>query len=189
MKKLFTILLILVPFICPAQEAEFDDMYNFKMVNNGTVWQYVYKTDKPDSEILKYFVDAKLFQIDCFDSTKITGIVIEKPLEYQKYKFTSMGTPIFISNSNCSYNIDIEVKDSRYRVTISQVMFALTFNMKLSYLSTNDNQKVSLDLYSYDFKRNRFKPSFSTNRIDKILATIWYNTYLMNDDSTTDNNW
>lgn len=172
------------------KDTVFDEFYNFKILNESVVWQFVYQVDKTEKGIIKYFKDSKLFRVDDMDSVSINGSVDNKPIEYQKYKFSSMGTPMYISNSNCSYNISIDVKDGRYRVTISRVMFASTINMSMNGISTNSNQLSSLNEYAYNFKRNKFKPAFSTYGADKVLATVWYNTYLFKENKESpDSDW
>lgn len=170
-------------------EKSSSEALGFKLINGGIIWQYVYETDKSKDEIVKSFKDSKLFQIEDMDSVTINGAVNNKPIEYRKYKFSSGSIPMFIPNSNCSYIVKIDVKDNRYRVTISQVIFNLTINLTMKYISSNSNRLMSLNEIAYNFKRNIFRPSFSSNEGDKVLATVWYNTYQLSGIEPVTDNW
>lgn len=153
------------------------------------IWQYVYDTDKSESDIVNYFKDSRLFDITNISDNRIYGTVDNKPIEYRKYGFSSMSTPMYISGSNCSYNVSIDIKEKRYRVTVSQIMFQSTTDYNSKYISTNSNSKTSLNVYAYNYNRGQFKSIFSSCGADITLATVWFNTFLITDSEPQNDNW
>lgn len=167
-------LLLLLAFISlsltsSAQEPKSDDNYNFKIQNGSVVWQYVYNTNKTAKDVVSYFSQFGIFDINQANDTTIIGKVRDRPIDAKSYGFSTGLTPMYLIVCKYSCNVLINIKDKRYRVTLTNVSFDY-FSVVVSSTVT-----TTLDEVAYNFNRDKFKNSF--NDAAEILSTIWHDTY------------
>lgn len=181
-----TLLLILLAFISlnltsSAQESKFDDNYNFKIQNGNVVWQYVYNTNKTAKDVVSYFSQFGIFDINHTNDSTIIGKVRDRPIDAKSYGFSTGLTPMYLIVCKYSGNVIINIKDKKYRITLTGVSFDY-FSVIVSNTLT-----TTLDEVAYNFNRNKFKSSFDDAA--EILSTIWYDTYLVKNNIDKDTNW
>lgn len=108
--------------------------------------------------MLSYFTSSNLFSISHSDSLGIVGSVERQSVNYKKFGYKTMLVAMYI-NQPMSYEIEIRIKEERYRVLIKNVTFSSTSNYSMYGVSTNSNSQSSLTEMSYN--HNRGKSHFS----------------------------
>lgn len=180
-KLLFLLSFIILNFTVSAQNVKFDENYNFKILNGNVAWQYIYNTNKSSNDIASYFNQFGVFNINQANDSTIIGRVRDRPIDAKSYGFPTGLTPMYLIVCKYSCNVLINIKDSKYRVTLTDVSF--------DYFSVVASNTIPTTLgeVAYNFNRNKFKNSF--NDAAEILSTIWYDTYLVKNNIDKDNNW
>lgn len=126
---------------------QLDTTYGFNLVDGEVIWQNIFSTDKSAKEISEYFTRVRKFDIVENDSATIYGKVERQNINYEKLGFKRMSVAMFV-NCPTSYKIIIDIKNERYRVTISEVVFAAT--MGLTAISPNSNSLITLAELCYN---------------------------------------
>lgn len=131
MKKLL-LLALLLPVIAMAQENIFplkDGKIEYQKTENSTQSkEALYKNAK--TWIVKYYIDAK--QIIKADDIETGTIILKAKMSASK-----------ILNSYLNYTLQIEVKDEKYRVTISDIIFEYdTLREPLEQLLAKQNART-----------------------------------------------
>ena len=68
-----------------------------------------------------YFFDDQILEIISEDSSSFVGKFIPKPIDIQKYGYKRMKTPMFLLDVEQIFNAQIEFKEGRYRVILSDM--------------------------------------------------------------------
>lgn len=75
-----------------------------------------------NAEILKkYFTENNILAMVDGDSTSFRGTLLPKPIDIQKYGYKRGNTPIFLLDVAQKFNAKVEIKDGKYRVTLSEM--------------------------------------------------------------------
>lgn len=196
MQKVLFVVFVLISQLSLAQDILLNDTNNFKIQNDKVIWQYVYETELAENDIVDFFKKSRLFEIQEIKDKLILGTVVEKPIDYKRYGFKSMNVPIYIRDGRFDYNLIIEIKNGRYRVTISDIYCIDGLNLTMNLgggisTATTPNTKSPLEEYVYNYKKKQFKSSFLKKNSGGVFATVWYNTYLIDQKqiNKVDDNW
>lgn len=126
MKKLIFITLLISNFI-QSQEVNYE---RFKIEDNKIIWQNIYNKDSiTTAENIKKIPQLKMF-------TDATGEVINQKIDCKSVAIYMIST--------FRFNVLIEEKDNKFRITVSQILF--DSNMQFNFgLVTTDRKYISLE--------------------------------------------
>jgi hypothetical protein len=117
MKKL-TLLLIIIGFKCIAQDVNYE---RFSIVNTKIIWQNIYQKDSLFSiETLKKIPSLK------FTSSNIA--------EVKNQRLSCKGLAIYM-NSTFDFNVLVEEKESKIRITITDIVFNSNMQVTVGYVT------------------------------------------------------
>jgi len=101
--------------------------YGWTVTNNQLEWSKAYFAD--NSSIANFikammFVskESSVFDVQKVDDALLQGTFSNLAFEYEKYGYDYLDAPFLISRARHSGSIEIEVKDGKYKVTISEVV-------------------------------------------------------------------
>ncbi|QOD60617.1 hypothetical protein H9I45_14955 [Polaribacter haliotis] len=146
MKRIASILLILTTLSGFSQKYV-DTLYNFKVDKGNIVWQKVFE-NKDTLDLKTNFKEKSLINFNT-NNLKETENTISFSIEndkinHQKYGGSAMFSAFYIQQVN-HYNVSIDFKEKKYRVTIK------------NFVSGTLNNNKSLRLEQYVVKNNKIK--------------------------------
>lgn len=118
MKK---IILIITLFLGSLSATAQESQYNFVLQDGKVYWQKVYE-NIDNSETISFFTNG-IFKITRQDSTTITGETTSNELPFKKHGY-SRGWVRFTYLNPCVIYFSVDVKDNKYRVTISNIIWS-----------------------------------------------------------------
>lgn len=128
MRKVLLGLIISLPLFVFAQDYK-TAFRDFSIVDYNLVFAKVYKVDLSEEELeskIKSFLPAvNNFKLDYEAShavARYSGTINKMYINYRKYGGTLLSTATFL-NYPISANVIIDLKDSKYRVTIKDIVF------------------------------------------------------------------
>ncbi len=136
MKKL--LLLLLISTVSTASYPQATAYTNFKLAEQEIIYQKVFEKDSITSAKLEVYyktlpyvtnLEAKSDGIQ-FDMNDIT-------VDYKKFQFSQVNTPLIIQTGKYSGKVSISIKDGKYRVTIKSIQ--LTGNIVYKMITEKDN--------------------------------------------------
>jgi hypothetical protein len=108
MRRLLLLTVILLPFIVSSQ--------NFIVKDGSILWQKVYE-GTPSFRVLS--------DVEKLDSI-IIGKIENHSTNYKKQGYGSMNVPILVRDELLNANARIDIKEGRYRVTLTNIVFSNT---------------------------------------------------------------
>ena len=119
MKRLLLLICFFIGslWITSAQEK---DAYNFSTKDGDVIWQKVYPTNLSTKEVFDAIkTSGNLFDITETDQV-MTGNLVERVAEYSSLGYKRGTVPIFVNHLLGGF-AEVEMRDGRYRVTISKM--------------------------------------------------------------------
>ena len=122
MKKIVFIISLFFTITVFSQEPT-DTIANFKLINKHVIWQKVYKVPGVSKDSL------------------------QKVLHFQSGQFnTGCQEPMQLTNSSISYNLHLEIKEGKYRITLSDLVIHgnqnIFGNITFDYFYTKKRGKI-----------------------------------------------
>ena len=183
MKHLQLIALILSTLTLSAQE----DTRNFKINDGKLMWQKVYQSPLKITEILTALQALDSISgesVRKLDDNTIIATLSKLPLDFRGYGKTEMSTPMYISRSVLNAKITIEVKDGRYRVTIT----GMTLTQRYDDGLIDMNEESDLASYALRKKNTEFKSAFLGDPSGIIDYTLTKH-FTLTKKQSNDDNW
>lgn len=117
---LFILALFATAFVTTnAQEA---NQYNIFTRDGDIVWQKVYKTELTEQQVFDQIrTGGNVCDVIVADG-KISGLLIERSVEYASLGYTRMDVPIFLNHPHGG-NFKLEMREGRYRVTVDHLYY------------------------------------------------------------------
>lgn len=167
-----------------AQEQE---LFGFRPVGNDLCWQYVYETPLNANEIIDYFQVSGIFEHAQCNKNQIWGTSKRKPLNRKAAGVSgvTMGKDWALLNYPISYTIRIDVKDKKYRVTLSNIVAHPDISLSYGGVSTNDNMQISACEILYNFKKGKFKTVSGCESV----GTCFFYEFLIDTNNRPNDNW
>jgi len=102
------------------------NLHSWEVENGKLEWSKIYfADDRSIEEFLKALTfvarEVPILKIERKDATMLRGTFSNLTLEFEKYGYDLINTPFLISRARHSGTIEIDVKEGRYRVKISEV--------------------------------------------------------------------
>lgn len=152
MKKLLLPLLILISINIQAQS---NGVSNFTVENGSLIYRQVFEKE----------ADVNLFLKKLMSTTGITGIEIKDgmiigsiegmKIDYKKYGGSWSSAPLVLNHALFG-NLLIELKDAKYRVTISNMVMLDNYSVLAASQINPENNKMTLDSFSLN-KHKEFR--------------------------------
>lgn len=121
MKRLFNILLLIVPFAAGAQTLTYG---NFKAVDQEIVYQKVFTEDSVTAQKLAAYYTALPYVSNVQNTAdEVSFDMNDITVDYKKFQFSQIQTPPVIQTGKYSGKVTIGVKDGKYRVTVRSILF------------------------------------------------------------------
>ena len=146
MKKLILI------FFLSCSILYFGQIENFKLENEQISWQKIYDTDKSFDEIYDLIKSNTQFSDVVRDENSITFLIKDYSIDYKGAGGSLLMTNAYISNSKYSGNVLLNFKDSKYRITLSHIMYLYT-SMDLNF----GRNQTSYSLEESVIKKSEFR--------------------------------
>ncbi len=153
--------------------------FSFDKGERKVYWIKVFEpTLSFDIETLKrYFTENNVLEILEVDSLILRGVLIPKPIDIQKYGYKRMNTPIFLLDVEQKFNVLIEVKDGKYRVTLSEMGYI--DNGVVSELAQGVNTKGDFIMYDGDFSFTNKNEVRTRNQLGFEILDKFYSDILL----------
>jgi hypothetical protein len=120
MKKLFYLLLFLLPAMAEAQTTEYG---SFKILNTEIIYQRVFTADSVTlQKLADYLSGAQNVTNVSTANGVLTADLGELVVDFKKFQFTQVATPPIIQTGKFSGKISAETKDGRYRITVNKLV-------------------------------------------------------------------
>ncbi|WP_339698073.1 hypothetical protein [Algoriphagus aquimarinus] len=151
--------------------------FNFDESDRKISWVKVFEPPfETDLQKIKdYYTQNQILEITTEESSFFIGKFIPRPIDIQKYGYKRGMTPMVLLDVEQVFNVRLEFKDGRYRVSLSQmgyidngVLSDLTSRAILGNTATT--AKGNIESYNGDFSFNN-KNEVRKN-IDKILEIL-----------------
>jgi hypothetical protein len=117
MKRIFILLLALLPFVSNAQGLEIN--HNRKNVT----WSKVYESDLTQEEICDQILAYGILENTIIYGNMIAGDLHPMKLDYVSLGYKRMNLPLYISNDKFGCRIIIRFKGGRYKVEATNMFF------------------------------------------------------------------
>lgn len=142
-----TILLLLFTTIATAQN-------DFKIENGQLIWQKVIYEKASQQDIESSMRSSGMFD-NISSGSSIIADIKETPINYRDAGFNTGNCPMYISASNMTGTVNIDLKDDRYRITVRNIL--LEGNVPNLAIAQH---KGTLDYYAT--KKGEFRKAFET---------------------------
>jgi hypothetical protein len=126
---------------------------DFSIDNGSVIWQKVYDTPITSESAVKMLHDGPITNIEQHDGY-LTGEIENLSLDSKGAGMKLMTTPFYISGSNYDAKVRIEIKDGRYRVSISNIILTQKTNAGIFKLGE------TYSLEEMVVMRGKFKKAF-----------------------------
>jgi hypothetical protein len=139
MKKLILFFLI-IPFISLGQEV----LSPFKIEQGKLQWQKVYNSDLSVDQILSNASAKGVLHQVVKNENGFTANIQDLVLDYRALGISEWVMEIYISRSSLNAGVLIEVKDGRYRVTITNMILVQRYTDPL----TKQGEKTPIEVFT-----------------------------------------
>lgn len=136
MKKL--LLLLLVTTVSTLLYSQTTAYSNFKLAEQEIIYQKVFEKDSITSAKLEAYYKTLSYVTNL--EAKSDGIqfdVNDITVDYKKFQFSQVNTPLIIQTGKYSGKVSISIKDGKYRITIKSIQ--LTGNIVYKMIAEKDN--------------------------------------------------
>lgn len=155
------------------------------------IWQKVIETDKTPKEITEYFKNCNSLDRVKTHEHRITGVMLPVNVMWKELGLKRMCTTMYLVDANLIGNFLIEIKDNRYRVTLTNIKIntntsvgvtggGITFSRESAY---DDVNKYFIKGNNKGF-RNRFK-NVDARTVDYTFSEV----FKMKEQSKINDDW
>ncbi len=130
MKK--TTILLLATFAFNLAIAQVTTYGSFKLAEQELIFQKVFIQDSVSAASLEKYYKGKPYVANL--EVKADGIQFDMndiTVDYKKFQFSQVGTHIVMQTGKYSGKVSVNVKDGKYRVTVTEIMFTGNLGYKL----------------------------------------------------------
>ena len=178
MKKIILLTLILISQFSFSQIIEYD---NFIYENGKLSWQKIYKSNQIQKDLILNFKKSGIIREFESSENLITGIIEKSEIDYKGFGKSEMSTEMYISRSYLSCFITIELKENRYRITLTDLKLTQRYDDSFTKMGEMSELKdYAVKNNKSDF-RSRFKKSSS-----KILNFTYDKMFNLKNDNSDD---
>lgn len=166
----------LLTFIAGAQT-------DFKVTDNGLVWQKVYQSDLSSEDIMnKLYNSGSVSDIGSAEGI-ITCRIPLTPIDFEGAGFSRGSIPMYLILNDMTAFATIQIKDGRYRVTVENMY--LVSNMATALGAAGERTNLAF------FAIKRGQPSKQLQKyIEPIIGRQLDNIFSLKKDAIlTDDNW
>jgi len=111
------IFLIYLPILIGFSTSETD---NFEIENGKLIWQKVYETELTKEQLTDKIKSSGNFKNVELNESGIIAEINNLTLDFKGYGSSEMSTPMYIARNSVNSFVQIEFKDSKYRVSIKK---------------------------------------------------------------------
>ena len=183
MKRILCAILVLQSFIVSAQENYFgwenpkkqeqeitQQDINLKIENESLLWQKVYNGDYTFDEMLSNLQNCGKFSDIAAANGVISCYMPATAFDIQGAGFKRGGVPMYLALNDFTAFIRIQIKDGRYRVTVSDIVLIANQDTSLGKMG----EKISIETYAIkrgELSQQAYKyiEPILTNQLDKIF--------------------
>lgn len=149
MKNALYLTLLLIPCSLFAQSTEYGD---FKIVNTELIYQKVFTQDSITAEKLAAFLKSAPGVSNVrMENGAVAADLNDFVVDYKKFQFSQVAVPHIIQTGRFSGKINTEVKDGKYRVTLTSIQMKGNIGYKTitapesitNYACTNSGTNLS----------------------------------------------
>ena len=149
MKKLL-LLLVLISKSVFGQETS-----NFKIENRDLVWQFIFETDLSQEELKQELSTKGIWESFEKVGDDLIGICSGMDADFKGAGYSEMSVPMYVARMSMDFHSLIQLKDGRYRVTITNIKLVQKYDDPL----TKQGQVISLSDFAVN-KKGDFKTMF-----------------------------
>ena len=199
LKKLFstTIIFFLFHSAFSQENNVVSNNFSFDKGERKVSWIKVFEpTMSFDFETLKrHFKENNILEIMEGDSSILRGMLIPKSIDIQKYGYKRMKTPMFLLDVEQKFNVLVEVKEGKYRVTLSGMGYidnGVLSDLAQKALVGNASTTAKGNFVSYDgdFSFTNKNEVRTRNQLGfEILDKFYSDILLLKESKKPDANW
>ncbi|MDG1811408.1 MAG: hypothetical protein P8H13_05685 [Polaribacter sp.] len=161
------IFLIYLPILIGFSTSETD---NFEIENGKLIWQKVYETELTKEQLTDKIKNSGNFKNVELNESGIIAEITNLTLDYKGYGLSEMSTPIYIARNSVNSFVQIEFKESKYRVSIKNIKLKQNYDDALS----NQGEMTDLEVFALKKRNTEFKSSF-LEKSSKIINFTFEN--------------
>lgn len=116
----------------------------FKMDDGSLIWQKIFDIENSPADLFNYIQSKGYFRDVSKTDSSFTAIFEGIEPDYKGFGSSEMSTPIYIARSFVNGGVNIQCKDGRYRVTLTNLTLEQKYNDPLS----KQGEKSKIESYS-----------------------------------------
>jgi hypothetical protein len=144
---------------------------NFFIENGDLNWQKVYSTNLSLSELSTQLKTSGIFEKMEVDSLFISGELRQFDVDYKGAGYSMFTVPSYVGNTRVSGFALIELKDGRYRVTLSKILL-------IDAVNAGGVFKIGQERYLNDFALVNGKPRDYFKKAPSVIYDYTFNKLL-----------
>lgn len=117
MKRIFFLVFLLIPVLAFGQEESF-----FSLNDGGLIWQKVYESNASPESVSRGLMSSGYFSDIKSAEGLVTAEMSGVHLLYKDLGYKRMRLPLYVVNDTYSAFVMVQIKDGRYRVTLSRIL-------------------------------------------------------------------
>ena len=162
MKK-FTLLLLsfIATFAAQAQ--------NTLIIDNGNlIWQKIYYTSRTQSDIITSLrTSGKVANIDITDEVIVCNIPSTK-FDYEAAGFKRGSTPMYLLGNDFTAFVRIQIKEDRYRVTVSDILLTTSIETPISKIG--ETTEIEFYAVKNELLTKEYVEKINKEKFDELLS-------------------
>ncbi|ADV50586.1 hypothetical protein Celal_3320 [Cellulophaga algicola DSM 14237] len=147
------IFLIYLPILIGFSTSETD---NFEIENGKLIWQKVYETELTKEQLTDKIKNSGNFKNVELNESGIIAEITNLTLDFKGYGSSEMSTPMYIARNSVNSFVQIEFKESKYRVSIKHIKLTQNYDDALS----SQGEMTDLEVFALKKRNTEFKSSF-----------------------------
>lgn len=151
------------------------DYGDFQVIDSQIIWQHVYETELDSAEIVSKFDEL---------SYKETGYTVN----YKKYGKGAASVAPIVSGAH-DFDVVIDVKDNRYRVTCSNMKVNAGISMSMYAGIRSESKYDPYEKFYMNKKGEMYKAKYLLKSLDLINLSLFDHFDIKNNQSIAADDW
>ncbi|HOD61903.1 MAG TPA: hypothetical protein PKG96_07345 [Bacilli bacterium] len=154
MKRVILLNLFILALLTNTMSQE--SVNNFHVEGTDLIWQKVFETPMNFEQLYDKVIESGLLENIVKSENKLTGELKQIDADFKGVGYSEMRIPMYIPRSYYTGFVIIELKESKYRVTIKRIVLTQKYDDSL----TKQGEKTSIETYGLKRGKSEITSSF-----------------------------